>query len=71
MTSKSSYEENSQEIFQIIFVSNQKIQGKKTNITFLKHFFNAMIKNIKTHKFTDIIEISKFMEPNKCIQKKL
>ncbi len=73
MTSKSSQEEHSQEIFQIIFqifVSNQKVQGKKTSITFLKHFLNAMIKNIKIHKFTNIIEISKSMEPNKCIQNK-
>jgi hypothetical protein len=29
-----------------------------------------MIKNIKIHKFTNIIEISKSMEPNKCIQNK-
>jgi hypothetical protein len=28
-----------------------------------------MIKNIKIHNIIDIIEISKSMEPNKCIQK--
>jgi hypothetical protein len=33
---------------------------------FLKLFFNAMIRNIKTHNVFDIIEISKSMEPNKC-----
>jgi hypothetical protein len=27
-----------------------------------------MIKNIKMHNILDIIEISKSMEPNKCIQ---
>jgi hypothetical protein len=26
-----------------------------------------MIRNIKTHNILDIIEISKSMEPNKCI----
>jgi hypothetical protein len=30
-----------------------------------------MIKNIKIHNILNIIEISKSMEPNKCIQKKL
>jgi hypothetical protein len=29
-----------------------------------------MIGNIKIHNIFDIIEISKSMEPNKCIQKK-
>ncbi len=29
-----------------------------------------MIRNIKIHDIIDIIEISKSMEPNKCIQKK-
>jgi hypothetical protein len=28
-----------------------------------------MIRNIKIHNILDIIEISKSMEPNKCIQK--
>jgi hypothetical protein len=27
---------------------------------------NAMIRNIKIHNIIDIIEISKFMELNKC-----
>jgi len=36
---------------------------------FLKLFLNAMIRNIKIHTIIDIIEISKSMEPNKCIQK--
>jgi hypothetical protein len=35
---------------------------------FLELFLNAMIKNIKIQKNLDIIEISKSMEPNKCIQ---
>jgi hypothetical protein len=30
-----------------------------------------MIRNIKIHNILGIIEISKFMEPNKCIQKKI
>jgi len=29
-----------------------------------------MIRNIKIHNILDIIEISKSMEPNKCILKK-
>jgi hypothetical protein len=29
-----------------------------------------MIRNIKIHNILDIVEISKSMEPNKCIQKK-
>jgi hypothetical protein len=33
---------------------------------FLKRFLNAMIRNIKIH---NILDISKFMEPNKCIKK--
>jgi hypothetical protein len=35
---------------------------------FLKLFLNAMIRNIKIHNFFYIIEISKSMECNKCIQ---
>ncbi len=38
---------------------------------FLKLFLNAMIKNIKIHNIFDIIEISKSMKPNKCIDKKI
>jgi hypothetical protein len=53
-----------------ICVPNQKVPGKK-NIIFLKRFLNAMIRSIKIHNILDIIEISKSMEPNKCIQKKL
>jgi hypothetical protein len=49
-------------MFQIC-VPNQKVQGKKTNVTIL----NAVIKNIKIQNIFDIIEISKSMEPNKCI----
>jgi len=30
-----------------------------------------MIKNIKIHNIVDIIEISKSMEPNTCIQKNI
>jgi hypothetical protein len=35
---------------------------------FLELFKNAMIRNIKIQDFFYIIEISKSMEPNKCIQ---
>ncbi len=31
-----------------------------------KTFLNAMIRNIKIHNVLDMIEISKFMESNKC-----
>jgi hypothetical protein len=42
---------------------------EKTNTTFLKLFLNIMVRNIKIHNIFDIIEISKSMELNKCIQK--
>jgi hypothetical protein len=35
---------------------------------FLELILNAMIKNIKIYNILDIIEISKSMEPNKCMQ---
>ncbi len=38
---------------------------------FLKLFKNAMTKKIIIHNIFDIIEISKYMKPNKCIQKNL
>ncbi len=41
---------------------------KKTSVMFLKCFLNAMIRNIKIHNILDIIEISKYMEPNKIMQ---
>ncbi len=43
---------------------------EKNKCYFLKLFLNAMTKNIKTHNILDIIEISKNMEPSKCISKK-
>jgi hypothetical protein len=36
-----------------------KKKKKGINIIFLKHFLNAMIRNIKIHNILDIIEISK------------
>jgi len=53
-----------------ICVRDQNVKGKK-GITFLKLFLNEMIRNIKIHNIFDIIEISKSMEPNKCIHKKI
>jgi len=53
-----------------ICVHDQNVKGKKS-ITFLKLFLNEMISNIKIHNIFDIIEISKSMEPNKCIHKKI
>jgi hypothetical protein len=44
---------------------------EKTNVTFLKLFLNAMIRNIKIHNIFDIIEIQKSTKPNKCINKKI
>ncbi len=38
---------------------------------FLKHFQNAMIRNIKIHNILDIIEILKSMKPNKFISKNI
>jgi hypothetical protein len=52
-------------MFQIC-VANQKNSKKRTSVTFLKLFLNVMIRNIKIHNIHDIIENSKFMEPNKC-----
>jgi hypothetical protein len=52
-----------------IFVPNQKVQGKKFSIMFLKLFLNAMIRKIKIQNILNIIESSKSMEPNKCIDK--
>jgi hypothetical protein len=57
-------------MFQIC-VHDQKVQGKKIGVMFLKFFLNAMIRNIKIHNIFDIIEISKYMELNKCMQKKI
>jgi hypothetical protein len=37
---------------------------------FLKPFLNAMIRNIEKHNILNIIDISEYMEPNKCIHKK-
>jgi len=53
-------------MFQIC-VLNRKVQRKK-KVIFLKLFLNEMIMNIKIQNILDIIEISKSMEPNKCIQ---
>jgi len=51
-------------MFQICIL-DQKVQGKKIGATFLKHFLNAMIRNIKIHNILDIIKISKSKEFNK------
>jgi hypothetical protein len=32
---------------------------ERNHVTLLKHFLNAVIKNIKIHKIADVIEISK------------
>jgi hypothetical protein len=45
-----------------IYVPNQKNSRKKTGVTFLKLFKNAMIRNIKIYNILDIIEISKYVE---------
>jgi hypothetical protein len=55
-------------MFQIC-VLNQKVQRKKIGVMFLNFILNAMIKNINIHNILDIIEISKYVEPNECIQK--
>ncbi len=44
-----------------------KSSRKKTSVMFLNFFQNAMIKNIKIQNIIDIIEISKYMEPNKIV----
>ncbi len=55
-------------MFQIC-VLDQKVQGKKTSITFLNFFLNAMIRNIKIHNIFFIIGFSKSMEPNKGVHR--
>jgi hypothetical protein len=40
---------------------------KKTSVTFLNFFKNLMIRNSKIHNILDTIEISKSIEPSKCI----
>ncbi len=37
----------------------------------LKLFLNAIIRNKKIKNTFDIIEISKYIKPNKCIQKQI
>jgi hypothetical protein len=54
--------------FKFVFLT-KKFKERWPCITFLKHFLNAMIKNIKIQNIFDIIEISKYMELNKCIIK--
>jgi hypothetical protein len=70
MISKLPYEKNSQENFKFMFqicVLDFKSSRKGTNTTFLKCFLNAMITNIKIHNILDIIEISKYVELDKCV----
>jgi len=52
-------------MFQIC-VLDLKNSRKGSNITFLKPFFNVIIKNIKIHNIYDIIKISKYVELDKC-----
>ncbi len=68
MTSKLAQEKNSKKNFKSCFkfVFMTKNSRKETNVTFLKRFFNAMIRNTKIHKILDIIEISKNLQPNRC-----
>jgi restriction endonuclease S subunit len=73
MTSKSPYEKYSQENFQIMFqicVLDQKLQARNQHYVPIFFFLNAIIKKIKIQnifEIFEIIEISKCMEPNKCI----
>jgi hypothetical protein len=48
-----------------------KSSRKGNNITSLKLFINVMIRNLKIHSVLNIIEISKFMEPNKCTHERI
>jgi len=56
-------------MFQIL-CSKTKNSKKNISIVFLKHFLNAMIRNIKIHHIFYIIELLESMEPNKFISKK-
>jgi hypothetical protein len=57
-------------MFQIL-CSKTKNSKKNISIVFLKHFLNAMIRNIKIHHIFYIIELLESMEPNKFISKKI
>jgi hypothetical protein len=52
-------------MFQIC-VFDLKHSRKGTNTTFLKRFFNVIIKKNKIHNIYDIIKISKYVELDKC-----
>ncbi len=51
-------------MFQIC-VLDSKSSRKKTSVTFLNFFKNAMFRKIKIYNILDIIENSKSMKPNK------
>jgi hypothetical protein len=53
--------------FKFVFLISSR---KGTIVTFLKPFFNAMIRNIKIHNILNIIENSKSMEPINVLIKK-
>jgi hypothetical protein len=60
--------------FQIMFqicVLNQKNSKKRINMTYLKLFFSAMIRNIKIYNIFYIIKNLKSMELNKCTHQKI
>jgi len=52
-------------MFQFVFLIKKFKESDKRYI--LKTFLNTMIGNIKIHNIFNIFEISKFVEPNKCI----
>ncbi len=64
---KKNYKKNHKSYSKFVFLT--KKLKEKTKIPFLKFFLNTMIKNIKIQNIINIIEISKSMEPNKCIKK--
>ncbi len=58
-------QKHSQMMFQFVFLIKKFKESDKRYI--LKTFLNTMIGNIKIHNIFNIFEISKFVEPNKCI----
>jgi hypothetical protein len=69
MTSKLPLQKFPKKIFKsylkFVFMT-KKFKQKKTNVMFLRLLLNAMSRNIKIHNIFDIIEMSKYMKPDKC-----
>ncbi len=57
-------------MFQTCF-HDQKVPRKDRPLHFLFFMLNTMIRNNKIKNIFDIINVSKYILPNKCTQKKI